>query len=69
MKTISLRQFRDSVADITEPVAVVRRNKDGSITALGAWAPQRHPAFVTADVQAERDGFGHSSPAPKPGRK
>lgn len=39
MKTISLRQFRDSVADLTEPVVVQRRDADGVFHVLGEWRP------------------------------
>jgi hypothetical protein len=42
MRTISLRQFRDSIGDWAEPVIVQRRTADGSFEVLGEW----HPNFV-----------------------
>jgi len=39
MKQISLRKFRDSIADLTEPVIVLRRSPDGDMAELGQWTP------------------------------
>lgn len=39
MKTISLRKFRDSIADIHEVVEVSRRTPEGNIHVLGFWTP------------------------------
>lgn len=38
MKTISLRQFRDTVGSLTEPVQVVKR-ENGELVTLGQWSP------------------------------
>lgn len=40
MKSISLRQFRDSIAALTEPVTVLRRDGAGNFQVLGEWHPQ-----------------------------
>lgn len=39
MDTISLRKFRESVADIGETVEVVKREKSGHLRLLGVWTP------------------------------
>ena len=39
MRAISLRQFRDHIADIGEPVQVQRRDKTGTFHVLGVWQP------------------------------
>lgn len=64
MKTISLRQFRDSIAEIREVVQVVKRVDDGLIV-LGVWRPDADDAAVLRSIA----GFGTSQPAPKPGGK
>ena len=76
MKTISLRQFRDSIQELAEPVAVVKRNGDGTMIVLGAWSPteDRSPIeetrpIVNAGYVDHVAGFGVSRPAPKPGGK
>ena len=38
MKAISLRAFRDSLATLTEPVEVVKREA-GELRTLGTWTP------------------------------
>lgn len=65
MKTISLRQFRDSVADLTESVQVVKREDDGLVT-LGTWTPlESSMTRITRQLDKMATGFGHPSPAPK----
>jgi hypothetical protein len=59
MKTISLRQFRDSVADLLEPVTVVKR-EGTEMRTLGTWTPLNVPEAIHAIA-----GFGQSRPAPK----
>jgi len=39
MKTISLHQFRESVASLDEPVQVQRRDGQGNYQVLGTWTP------------------------------
>lgn len=46
MRTISLRQFRDSIPELNEPVIVQRRDKNGDFQKLGHWIP----AIVTGDA-------------------
>lgn len=36
---ISLRRFRETIADLRDPVEVSRRDADGNITVLGSWTP------------------------------
>lgn len=67
MKTISLRQFRDSVADLEEAVQVVKR-EGSEVRTLGTWLPFDPPQERVA-VTGGIAGFGHSSPAPKGGKK
>lgn len=44
MRQISLRAFRDSIADIHQPVEVSRRDGQGNIQVLGYWTPYvQHP--------------------------
>lgn len=50
MRTISLRQFRDSIGDWTEPIAVQRRNSDGSYELLGEWRPNWTPPPSAAEI-------------------
>ena len=57
MRTISLRQFRDNIADIAEPVEVQRRDKAGSFQVLGHWTPlQGAPAVDPPWPIVEIDG-------------
>lgn len=39
MRTISLRQFRDSIAKLDEPVEVARRDGAGNLQIIGRWEP------------------------------
>ncbi len=66
MKIVSLRQFRDSIADHTEAVQVVRRGPDGFET-LGTWTPAS--VGVPVLVREVAAGFGRPTAAPKPVRK
>ena len=43
MRTISMRKFRDNIADQTEPVIVQRRDKAGYFRPLGVWHPLDGP--------------------------
>lgn len=52
MRTISLRAFRDSIADQTEPVIVQRRDKAGNYQVIGEW----RPLFVRQRVEQEARG-------------
>ena len=36
---LSLRRFRETIADLRDPVEVSRRDSDGSMRILGAWTP------------------------------
>jgi hypothetical protein len=48
LKQISLRKFREQVADLTEVVEVSKRDGDGNIRILGYWTPYAtHPADAT----------------------
>lgn len=80
MKTISARQFRLGFQELTEPVVVNRRERSGTFTVIGTWTPavfvsiNGHPQIADPINRAiaaveDRGGFGHPSPAPKPGRK
>ena len=39
MKNMSLRKFRDQIAELTSPVEVSLRDGDGNIRVLGYWTP------------------------------
>ena len=41
---ISLRRFRETIADLRHPVEVSRRDADGSMRILGAWQPYQQLA-------------------------
>ncbi len=71
MKQISARQFRDTFGDLTESVVVSRRGPDGTISILGEWRPIAAigDRLTTDGTRIVTPGFGHSSPAPKPGGK
>lgn len=51
MRLISLRKFRDSIAQIEEPVEVARRDPSGTIQIIGVWTPG------IADLSSPRDGL------------
>ena len=72
MRTISLRQFRDSIAALDESVYVIFQDRENhQMRVLGTWSPARQPGSPAfhGGLQAVADNFGHSRPAPKPGRK
>jgi hypothetical protein len=62
MRTISLRQFRDHIADFDEPVQVQRRDAAGNFQILGEWkplsaglpAPIYNPSIKGRDAQQKR---------------
>lgn len=72
MKTISLRQFRDSVADLTEPVLVSKRDPNGGgYLPLGEWWPTGTWTSINVpqgNVTIAGPGFGSPKAAPKPGK-
>lgn len=61
MRTISLRQFRDNIGDIAEPVEVQRRDKGGNFQVLGRWTPLSGGASpsVYGDLKADAAAFEH----------
>ena len=63
MKTISLRAFRVSIPDQSEPVTVVKR-QDGEFVTLGTWTPLNVPQAIHAAATAWK-----GRPAPKPGKR
>jgi hypothetical protein len=50
MRTISARQFRDTLQDILEPVEVVLRMGDGTMRRLGTWTPAQRPEQFVANA-------------------
>lgn len=55
MRQMSLRAFRDSIADQTSPVEVSKREDDGNIRVLGFWTPyNRHPVASLGPLPAVR---------------
>ena len=69
MKTISLRQFRDSIASLEEPVQVNRRDPDGAFVTLGSWYPvQAGVPVMVGEVTQPRFNTRPFSPAPKGGK-
>lgn len=78
MRTISLRKFRDSIADLTEPVEVARRS-DCEIQVIGTWTPRiiqpilidLGPNATPADADRARERWGRErtlspfTPVPK----
>jgi hypothetical protein len=48
VRTISLRQFRDTIGDLQEPVQIVKRQPDGSIWTIGEY----HPISTATDNRA-----------------
>lgn len=60
MRQVSLRRFRDGIADLREPVEVSLRDGDGHIRVLGYWTPYRPPVpedhpKVVLDIPVEAD--------------
>ena len=48
MKTISLRRFRERAAEITEPVDIAIRDRDGNFQIIGFFTPYvTHPPEAT----------------------
>ena len=78
MRTISLRQFRDTIADLDEPVTVQRRDTAGNYQIIGEWHPLsgglpaaiyhsdgvEHPTEANVVAIARR-----FTPVPKPARR
>ncbi len=58
MRTISARQFRDTLPEIIEPVEVVLRTGDGTMRRLGTWypaveaGPEANAGFVSRSSSA-----------------
>lgn len=43
LKTISLRRFRERAAEITEPIEIAVRDRDGNFRVLGSYTPYEQP--------------------------
>lgn len=48
MRQMSLRAFRDTIADVRQPVEVSKRDSDGNILVLGFWTPYPQAGSVVA---------------------
>jgi len=61
MKQISARKFRVEFAALMEPVAVIRREDDGTFRELGTWLPSNgaptHDSIAELDRKARLDGL------------
>lgn len=81
MKQLSARKFRLSFPSLSEPVLVMTYI-DGEYRELGQWIPTVVDPTILRDAVTAvvtrpaaqrfddgRSGFGHSSPAPKTGRR
>jgi hypothetical protein len=70
MKQISLRRFRDSIGDLREPVAVSRRDPEGSYVILGEWHPSITNGRDAVILPALEPGFNSMpfTPVPKRGK-
>ena len=51
MRQISLRAFRDSIADLHQPVEVSRRDPEGNIQVLGFWTPYAQSTPDTKPIE------------------
>jgi hypothetical protein len=62
VKTISLRQFRDSIGAHVIPVTVLRRVGDGTMETLGTW----YPAGSEPRAALDESHFGTWKPSYEP---
>jgi hypothetical protein len=53
MNQISLRQFRERIGDLREPVEVSRRDVQGNIQILGYWTPYMTDAPASGQLDLD----------------
>lgn len=67
MKSISLRRFRETIAEITEKVAVVRRDPEsGNYRILGVWTPA-DATLSFGDIEPPTETPGRDDASDGPG--
>lgn len=55
IQQMSLRAFRDSVAELRQPVEVSKRGPDGLIRVLGSWTPYKTEPIANLDLTEDQD--------------